>query len=87
MTAGESVFPYCSALVPVCRSIDGGMLCVDARPGQQYGCVMNWYASEGAYAAEWCSVTHMLTDVAERLGAGEAAADNKGMLTWSADLG
>ncbi len=86
MAAGESVFPYCTALVPICRAIDGGMLCIDTRPGQQYGCIMDWYASEGAYAAEWYSVTHMLTDVAERLATGEAAAD-EGMLTWDNDLG
>jgi cell wall assembly regulator SMI1 len=86
--AGESVFPYCMALIPVCRSIDGGMLCVDIRPGAQYGCLMDWYASEGAYAAEWHSVTHMLNDVAGRLGgtgSGAAAVDDDGMINW--DLG
>jgi hypothetical protein len=87
MAAGEPAFPYCTALVPVCRSIDGGMLCVDTRPGEQYGCLMNWYASEGAYAAEWYSVTHMLTDIADRLGTGAAAANDEGMLTWDSDLG
>ncbi|WP_410643271.1 SMI1/KNR4 family protein [Amycolatopsis sp. lyj-346] len=87
MPAGVPVFPYCTALVPVCRSIDGGPLCVDTRPGERYGCLMHWYASEGAYAVEWSSVTHMLTDVADRLATGEAATGDEGMLTWDSDLG
>ncbi|MDQ7809347.1 SMI1/KNR4 family protein [Amycolatopsis sp. A133] len=84
--AGEQVFPYCAALVPVCRSIDGGMLCVDTRPGGRFGCLMNWYADEGAYAAEWSSVTHLLTDVAGRLGGYRRSVDDEGMLDWNRDL-
>ncbi|UKD59404.1 SMI1/KNR4 family protein [Amycolatopsis sp. FU40] len=91
--AGEPAFPYCTALVPVCRSIDGGLLCVDLRPGQDHGCVMTWYASEGAYAVEWDDVTAMLAYVAERLddhAAGRVpdrpesrvVIDNDGALNW-----
>lgn len=67
LPAGEPVFPYCTALVPVCRSIDGGLLCVDLRPGQDHDCVMTWCASEGAYDIEWPDLTAMLAYVAERL--------------------
>ncbi|MFK0251620.1 SMI1/KNR4 family protein [Amycolatopsis azurea] len=65
--AGEDSFPFCTAVVPIGRVIDGGLLCVDLRPGEYHGCVMEWYASEGIYGSNWRSVTEILDEIAERL--------------------
>ncbi|GAA4529201.1 SMI1/KNR4 family protein [Amycolatopsis samaneae] len=91
--AGEVAFPYCTALVPVCRAIDGGLLCVDLRVGKDHGCVMAWYASEGVYAVEWADVATMLAYVAERLDdhalgrvpdrpESRVVIDDEGLLGW-----
>ncbi|WP_235783616.1 SMI1/KNR4 family protein [Amycolatopsis orientalis] len=65
--AGQDGFPFCTGVLPVGRAIDGGLLCVDLRPGEDHGCVMEWYASEGVYRSEWASVTEILDEIAERL--------------------
>ncbi|WP_410660061.1 SMI1/KNR4 family protein [Amycolatopsis sp. lyj-112] len=66
--AGDTGFPFCTALVPICRDVSGGLLCVDLRPGDDHGRVMNWYASEGCYPSGWAGVAEILDEIAERLG-------------------
>ncbi|WP_233611750.1 SMI1/KNR4 family protein [Amycolatopsis sp. WAC 01376] len=65
--AGQDGFPFCAAILPIGRAIDGGLLCVDLRPGEYHGCVMEWYASDGIYPSDWASVTEILDEIAERL--------------------
>ncbi|OLZ61652.1 SMI1/KNR4 family protein [Amycolatopsis keratiniphila] len=65
--AGANGFPYCTAVLPIGRAIDGGLLCVDLRQGERHGVVMEWYASEGIYDSDWASVTEILDEIAERL--------------------
>ncbi|MFE5571721.1 SMI1/KNR4 family protein [Amycolatopsis japonica] len=72
--AGANGFPYCTAVLPIGRAIDGGLLCVDLRQGEHHGRVMEWYASEGIYDSGWASVTEILDEIAERLDDGEPPA-------------
>ncbi|GAA1964724.1 SMI1/KNR4 family protein [Amycolatopsis minnesotensis] len=65
--AGATGFPFCSALVPLCRNILGGLLCVDLRPGDDHGCIVEWYAAEGFYPSDWADVTDLLNEVSEGL--------------------
>jgi cell wall assembly regulator SMI1 len=65
--AGEPTFGYCTATVPICRELGGGVLVVDLRDGADHGCVMNWYAVEGYWATGWTGVAAMLADVADRM--------------------
>ncbi|MFC3454386.1 SMI1/KNR4 family protein [Amycolatopsis speibonae] len=65
--AGDTGFPFCSAVLPIGRDIGGGLLCVDLRSGEDHGRVMNWYAGEGIYRSGWTSVTEILDEIAERL--------------------
>ncbi|MFI7120098.1 SMI1/KNR4 family protein [Amycolatopsis sp. NPDC049868] len=65
--AGQDGFPFCTAVLPIGRAVDGGLLCVDLRQGEHHGRVMEWYASEGIYGADWANVTEILDEIAERL--------------------
>ncbi|OXM46105.1 SMI1/KNR4 family protein [Amycolatopsis alba DSM 44262] len=65
--AGDGGFPFCTAVLPIGREIGGGLLCVDLRPGDDHGRVMEWNASEGVYRSDWANVTEILDEIAERL--------------------
>ncbi|WP_410649785.1 SMI1/KNR4 family protein [Amycolatopsis sp. cmx-4-54] len=91
--AGDPVLGFCTALLPVCRAVDGAVLAVDLRPGTDHGCVLGWMAQTGAHRAIWPGVGAMLTDTADRLdrhhpaagvrtGPGAPAIRDDGALTW-----
>ncbi|OXM43412.1 SMI1/KNR4 family protein [Amycolatopsis alba] len=65
--AGDATFGYCSALIPICRGLDGAVLAVDLRTGANHGRIMNWMAQAGAHSIPWVNITAMLTDTAQRL--------------------
>ncbi len=65
--AGETGFPYCTALIPICIDIGGELLCVDLREGDDHGRVMEWTAEEGFYPSAWAGVTEILDEIVERL--------------------
>ncbi|MEV6911221.1 SMI1/KNR4 family protein [Amycolatopsis sp. NPDC051071] len=91
--AGDATFGFCTALLPVCRAVDGAVLAIDLRPGTDHGCVMDWMAQAGAHRTTWASIGAMLTDTAERLDSHPATAQapptpgapairDDGALTW-----
>lgn len=80
--AGGTGFPYCTALVPLCRDNGGGLLCVDLRDGEDHGLIMEWEATEGHYPSHWASVTDMLAEIAERLEQ-DPVLTADGALVWS----
>lgn len=91
--AGADGGPFCTALVPICRDITGGTLCVDLRAGADHGVIMTMAPGDGFSATHWGSVTEMLTEIAERLDAyasrielpyGEKhpTVNDEGMLRW-----
>jgi len=65
--AGQEGFPFCTAVLPIGRAIDGGLLCVDLRSGEHHACLMEWYASDGIHWSDWASVTEIIEEIAERL--------------------
>jgi cell wall assembly regulator SMI1 len=65
--AGESGFGFCTATIPICRDVGGGILLIDLRPGTRHGGIMRLEAEEGHFPADWHSVTAMLCDVASSL--------------------
>ena len=65
--AGEHGFGFCTATIPICRDVGGGVLLLDLRPGPQHGAILQLDAVEGHYPTEWPSVTAMLADTADRL--------------------
>ncbi|UMP00087.1 SMI1/KNR4 family protein [Amycolatopsis sp. EV170708-02-1] len=91
--AGDATFGYCTALLPVCRAVDGAVLALDLRPGPDHGCVMDWMAQASAHHTSWTSIGGMLTDTAERLDRhttpttpprpGEPTVRDDGALTWT----
>ncbi|EMD26512.1 SMI1/KNR4 family protein [Amycolatopsis azurea] len=92
-SAGDVTFGYCTALIPFCRSIDGGVLAVDLRPGPKRGWVMDWFAQQGTHPSDWATIGAMLTDTAQRLDRypgpetpprpGHPAIRDDGALIWS----
>ncbi|KFZ76988.1 hypothetical protein ED92_38400 [Amycolatopsis sp. MJM2582] len=91
--AGDATFGYCTALLPVCRALDGAVLAIDLRPGSQHGCVMDWMAQAGAHRTTWTSVSALLTDTAQRLDShtttetpprpGDPTVRDDGALAWA----
>ncbi|WP_410585825.1 SMI1/KNR4 family protein, partial [Amycolatopsis sp. lyj-108] len=92
--AGDATFGFCTALLPVCRALDGAVLALDLRPGTDHGCVMDWMAQAGAHRTTWASISALLTDTAERLdnyptavqdppNPGDPAIRDDGALTWT----
>jgi cell wall assembly regulator SMI1 len=65
--AGEPLFGFCTATVPICRDLAGDVLVVDLRDGARHGCVMSWWADEGYVETVWAGTAAMLADTAERL--------------------
>ncbi|AUI60384.1 SMI1/KNR4 family protein [Amycolatopsis sp. BJA-103] len=92
-SAGDTTFGYCTALIPICRGLDGAVLAVDLRTGPQHGTVMNWRADTGAHNTPWANISALLTDTAQRLDhyntapetppqPGEPAIRDDGALIW-----
>lgn len=93
-SAGEPTARYCTALIPICRALDGAILAVDLRPGTERGHVMDWTAQTGAHRTTWPTVTALLTDTASRLEnhnptntdaaqPGRPIVRDDGALTWA----
>ncbi len=92
--AGEPTARYCTALIPICRALDGAILAVDLRPGTEHGHVMDWTDWTGARRTSWPSVSALLTDIASRLEnhkptntdsaqPGQPIVRDDGALTWA----
>jgi cell wall assembly regulator SMI1 len=79
--AGSTGFPYCTALVPLCRDSGGGLLGVDLRDGADHGWIMEWNADEGFHPTDWASVTDLLAEIADRLEL-EPVLTEDGALVW-----
>ncbi|MFC3456042.1 SMI1/KNR4 family protein [Amycolatopsis speibonae] len=93
-SAGEATIGFCTALIPVCRAVDGAVLAVDLRPGAEQGRVMDWMAEAGSCRTAWTCVGAMLADTAQRLEHHYAAPETparpgdptireNGSLTWA----
>ncbi|WP_229812201.1 SMI1/KNR4 family protein [Lentzea flava] len=80
-SAGDTGFPYCTALLPLCRDSGGGLLCVDLRDGEDRGWIMRWSADEGYFPSDWASVTDVLAEIADRLEQ-EPVPTEGGALVW-----
>jgi len=65
--AGDTGFPFCTALVPFCRAVDGCLLCVDLRQGDNRGLVMEWAPSEGFFPYRWAGLPELLAESIDRL--------------------
>ncbi|MCD0445880.1 SMI1/KNR4 family protein [Glycomyces sp. A-F 0318] len=84
MAAGERMFGFCTATVPIGRDGGGDVLVVDLRDGERRGCVMEWLAEEGYVATDWAGTGAMLADVADRLeDPAQTAIGEYGMLEWA----
>ncbi|WP_409496835.1 SMI1/KNR4 family protein [Amycolatopsis sp. cmx-11-12] len=92
--AGDPVLGFCTALLPVCRAVDGAVLSIDLRPGTDHDCVMDWMAQTGAHRTTRTGISAMLTDTADRLEQyttaphtrpqpGQATIRDDGVLTWA----
>ncbi|MFC4147740.1 hypothetical protein ACFO0M_15900 [Micromonospora mangrovi] len=65
--AGQRMFGFCTATVPICWSLGGGMLLVDLRGGPRHGRITEWHADEGYFETGWGGTAAMLDDVADQL--------------------
>jgi cell wall assembly regulator SMI1 len=72
--AGRSTMDWLDSFLPIAAAADTGLLYVDLRDGDQFGCVWQWYPEGGAASAPWWgSVGEMLDDVAGALVDGRPA--------------
>jgi hypothetical protein len=63
--AGRPTTDWLDSFLPIAEAADAGLLYVDLRDGDQFGCVWEWYAEGGGASAPWWgSVSEMLDDVA-----------------------
>lgn len=65
--AGEQMFGFCTATVPICWDLGGGVLVLDLRDGERHGDVMAWTAEDGYFDMPWAGTAAMLADVGDRL--------------------
>jgi cell wall assembly regulator SMI1 len=81
--AGDPLFGYCTATVPICRDLAGDVLVVDLRDGAARGCVMGWMAEDGYVPTGWDTPAAMLADVADRLdNPAHVEVVDAGVLQW-----
>ena len=71
--AGHLAADWLDGFLPIADSYDAAVVYVDLRDGDQFGCVVEWYADDEASAPWWGSVTEMLDDVAQALNDGRPA--------------
>lgn len=72
--AGSPTSDWLDSFLPIADAADAGLLYVDLRDGDQFGCVWQWYAEGGvAPAPWWSSVGEMIDDVACALVDGRPA--------------
>ncbi|TDW98264.1 SMI1/KNR4 family protein [Kribbella sp. VKM Ac-2566] len=72
--AGSPTADWLDSFLPIADAADAGLLYVDLRDGDQFGCVWEWYAEGGvAPAPWWASVSEMIDDVAYALAEGRPA--------------
>jgi cell wall assembly regulator SMI1 len=72
--AGSPTSDWLDSFLPIADAADAGLLYVDLRDGDQFGCVWEWYAEGGmALAPWWSSVGEMIDDVACALVEGRPA--------------
>ncbi|TDU87428.1 cell wall assembly regulator SMI1 [Kribbella voronezhensis] len=63
--AGRPTTDWLDSFLPIAVAGDAGLLYVDLRDGDQFGCVWEWYAEGGGASAPWWNgVGEMLDDVA-----------------------
>lgn len=73
-SAGSPTAHWLDDFLPIADAADAGLLYVDLRDGDQFGCVWEWYAEGGmASAPWWASVGEMIDDVAYALVEGRPA--------------
>jgi cell wall assembly regulator SMI1 len=72
--AGRPTTDWLNSFLPIAEAADAGLLYVDLRDGDQFGCVWEWYAEGGGASAPWWGgVGEMLDDVATALVDGRPA--------------
>lgn len=72
--AGQPSDDWLDSFLPLAEAADAGLLYVDLRDGDQFGCVWEWYPEGGmATAPWWGSISEMLDDVACALVDGRPA--------------
>ncbi|TDW18971.1 SMI1/KNR4 family protein [Kribbella kalugense] len=72
--AGSPTTDWLDTFLPIADAADAGLLYVDLRDGDQFGCVWEWYAEGGGASAPWwASVGEMIDDVASALTEGRPA--------------
>jgi cell wall assembly regulator SMI1 len=72
--AGRPTTDWLNSFLPIAEAADAGLLYVDLRDGDQFGCVREWYAEGGGASAPWWgSVGEMLDDIAAALVDGRPA--------------
>ncbi|MEU4603464.1 SMI1/KNR4 family protein [Kribbella sp. NPDC023972] len=72
--AGSPTTDWLDSFLPIADAADAGLLYVDLRDGDQFGCVWEWYAEGGVASAPWwASVSEMIDDVACALVEGRPA--------------
>jgi cell wall assembly regulator SMI1 len=71
--AGRRTNDWLDCFLPIAEAADGGLLYVDLRDGDQFGCVTEWYPEGEASAPRWGGVGEMLDDVASAFVDGRPA--------------
>jgi cell wall assembly regulator SMI1 len=72
--AGRPTRDWLDSFLPIAKAADAGLLYVDLRDGDRFGCVWEWYAEGGGASAPWWgSVGEMLDDVAGAFADGRPA--------------
>ncbi len=83
--AGETIFGFCTATVPICWDLAGDVLVLDLRGGPRRGWVMAWGAEDGYFGTRWSGTSAMLADVAGRFDdAGQTEVVDGGAVQWTA---
>ncbi|MFI5712154.1 SMI1/KNR4 family protein [Kribbella sp. NPDC051620] len=72
--AGRPTTEWLDSFLPIADAWDAGLLYVDLRDGERFGCVWEWYPEGGMESAPWWSgVGQMLEEIAGALVDGRPA--------------
>jgi cell wall assembly regulator SMI1 len=82
-SAGQRLFGFCTATVPICWDLGGDVLVADLREGARHGGIMSWRAEEGHLETDWAGTGAMLVDTADLLDDPTRTEIVDGGLQWS----
>jgi cell wall assembly regulator SMI1 len=71
--AGQPPTDWLDCFLPIALAYDGGLLYLDLRDGDQFGCIWQWYEWSVESAPQWSGVGEMLDEIAGALMDGRPA--------------